>query len=140
MRATFLAALTLAATVSMAMPTFSQSIPLPAKVSAPSGRYELDPAHTSVLWRIQHLGLEQYTAKFTKIAGTVDYDAGDPILSKLDVTIDANSVHTDFPLPTRRTSTPKSVASWVRQRTRRSTSSRARFTRQGRTGARLPAI
>ena len=90
-------AISIALTLAAATTAVAQTIPLPAKVSAPSGHYELDPAHASVLWRIQHLGLEQYTAKFTKIAGTVDYDAADPARSKLDVTIDANSVHTDFP-------------------------------------------
>jgi len=92
MRAALIAAIMFATA-----PAVAQTVPLPAKIDAPSGHYELDPAHASVLWRIKHMGLEEYTAKFTKIAGTVDYDAGDPTKSKLDVTIDANSVHTDFP-------------------------------------------
>ena len=92
-------ALALLAAAALATPGFAQGFPLPPKISAPSGRYVLDPAHSSVLWRIQHLGLARYTARFTRIASTVDYDAGDPTKSKLDVTIDANSVRTDFPFP-----------------------------------------
>lgn len=94
MRASILAALI---GFSAIPPAAAQTVPLPPKISAPSSHYVLDPAHVSVLWRIQHMGLERYTAKFTKIASTVDYDAADPTRSKLDVTIDAGSVHTDFP-------------------------------------------
>ena len=68
-----------------------------ATLDVPSGRYEADPAHTSVTWRVLHLGLSHYTARFTKIGSTIMLDAADPAASKLDVTIDANSVRTDFP-------------------------------------------
>ncbi len=89
----------LAAAVALAVPAAAQTMALPAKVDAPSGRYMLDPNHASVTWRVQHMGLARYTARFTKIASTVDYDAGDPTKSKLDVTIDTASVRTDFPFP-----------------------------------------
>ncbi len=85
------------ATSVVAAPTLAQTMPLPAKIAAPSGHYVLDPALSSVLWRVQHFGLERFTAKFARVASTVDYDAGDPTRSKLDVTIDAASVRTDFP-------------------------------------------
>ncbi len=68
-----------------------------APIDAPSGRYEADPSHTSVTWRVKHLGLSNYTARFAKIASTVQLDAANPANSKLSVTIDANSVRTDFP-------------------------------------------
>lgn len=72
---------------------------LAVPLDAPSGTYNLDLSHTSVTWRIKHLGLSFYTARFAKIASTVVLDAADPSKSKLDVTIDANSVRTDFPFP-----------------------------------------
>ena len=68
-----------------------------APIDAPSGRYEADLAHTSVTWRVKHLGLSNYTARFAKLASTVDVDAANPANSKLSVVIDANSVRTDFP-------------------------------------------
>ena len=68
-----------------------------ASIDAPSGKYEADLSHTSVTWRVKHLGLSNYTARFAKIASTVDLDAANPANSKLLVTIDANSVRTDFP-------------------------------------------
>lgn len=72
---------------------------LAAPLDAPSGKYEVDPTHTSVTWRVKHLGLSMYTARFTKVASTVEFDAAKPENSKLAVTIDANSVRTDFPFP-----------------------------------------
>lgn len=72
---------------------------LAAPVDAPSGKYEVDPAHTSVTWRVKHLGLSNYTARFAKIASTVTLDAAKPANSSVEVTIDANSVRTDFPFP-----------------------------------------
>ena len=68
-------------------------------IDAESGHYVLDPAHTSVTWKVKHLGLSNYTARFAKIDSTVDLDAATPANSKLTVTIDANSVRTDFPFP-----------------------------------------
>jgi len=70
-----------------------------ATLDVPSGKYANDPAHTSVTFRLMHLGLSNYTARMTKIASTVDLDAKDVARSKLAVTIAANSVKTDFPFP-----------------------------------------
>lgn len=70
-----------------------------ASLDVPSGKYANDPAHTSVTFRLMHLGLSNYTARMTKIASTVDLDAADVANSKLVVTIEAKSVRTDFPFP-----------------------------------------
>lgn len=74
-----------------------------AAVDAPTipvaGTYVTDPAHTSVTWRVMHLGLSNYTARLTEIASTLRLDPAHPATSKLDVTIQANSVRTDFPFP-----------------------------------------
>ena len=71
----------------------------PMTLDLPSGRYVSDPAHTSVTWKLSHFGLSYYTARFTKIDATVELDAADVAKSTLAVTIDANSVKTDFPFP-----------------------------------------
>lgn len=70
-----------------------------APIDAPSGTYEADLSHTSVTWRVKHLGLSNYTARFAKIASTVQLDSAKPANSTLTVTIDANSVRTDYPFP-----------------------------------------
>ncbi len=70
-----------------------------ATLDVPSGKYVNDPAHTSVTFRLMHLGLSNYTARMTKISSTVELDAADVAKSKLAVTIEAKSVRTDFPFP-----------------------------------------
>jgi polyisoprenoid-binding protein YceI len=61
---------------------------------APAGDYTLDPRHASVTWRIRHLGLGIYTARFDTISGTLNYDPQAPQNSTINVTIAANSVST----------------------------------------------
>lgn len=62
--------------------------------AAPAGAYALDPTHTSVVWRVRHLGVTMYTARFDKAAGTVNLDPRDPTKSSVDVTVDIASVST----------------------------------------------
>jgi polyisoprenoid-binding protein YceI len=66
---------------------------------APSGAYVSDPAHSSVTWKINHLGLSNYTARFTKMKAELAWNAEDPASSKVTVEIDPLSVRTDFPFP-----------------------------------------
>ena len=66
-------------------------------VEAESGRYELDPRHASVVWRVRHQGLSWYVARFAEIGATLDFDAEDPSRSRLEAHVDANSVDTGLP-------------------------------------------
>lgn len=66
---------------------------------APAGVYVTDPAHTSVLWSLDHLGLSQWTARFTEVKARLDWKPEDPAASTLVVEIDPASVRTDFPWP-----------------------------------------
>ncbi|MCH8684792.1 YceI family protein [Pedomonas mirosovicensis] len=68
-------------------------------LEVPSGTYALDPTHASVTWKVNHLGLSNYTARFTKFNATLDFDAGNPEKSSLTVSIDPKSVRTDYPFP-----------------------------------------
>ncbi len=68
-------------------------------LNVPSGRYAIDPAHTSVTFKISHFGLSNYTARFAKVSGEAMVDAAAVASSKLNVKIDANSVRTDYPFP-----------------------------------------
>ena len=61
---------------------------------APSGAYTLDGRHASIIWRIRHMGLGIFTARFDTISGTLNYDGANPANSSIDVTIAANSVST----------------------------------------------
>lgn len=66
-------------------------------VDMPFGEYKIDKTHASVTWKVSHMGLSNYTARFTKVDATLLFDAKDPAGSKLVATIDPTSVKTDYP-------------------------------------------
>lgn len=58
------------------------------------GNYVLDPTHASVVWRISHVGLSNFTARFDDIRGTLEFDPATPANSKVEIIIDPLSVST----------------------------------------------
>lgn len=68
--------------------------PTDALTNAPAGAYTLDNSHTSVLWRVQHMGVSMYTARFDTTSGTLNLDPVDPTKSSVDITVDIASVST----------------------------------------------
>ena len=70
-----------------------------ADLNIGSGTYEVDPAHTSLFWSVNHFGLSNYTARFNGVDATLELDADDVTNSTLTATIDMTSVDTDFPFP-----------------------------------------
>ncbi len=59
---------------------------------AQAAQYTLDPTHSFVEFRIQHLGYSWLYGRFNDIKGTLDYDAEDPNASKVEVEIATASV------------------------------------------------
>src|SRR5262249_49487243 len=51
--------------------------------------------HTSVTFKINHLGFSRYTGRFDKMEGSLNYDPTAPEKSSLDVTVYPNSVNTN---------------------------------------------
>jgi len=66
-------------------------------LDAPAGRYDLDVTHASLLWRISHFGLSNYTARFTRFDAHVDFDPADLSKCSAAASIDLASVETDYP-------------------------------------------
>lgn len=64
----------------------------------PAGVYTLDKTHASVTWKVSHLGLSRYTARFSKIDATLTLDVKAPAKSQLVATVYPTSIVTDFPL------------------------------------------
>lgn len=58
----------------------------------PSGTYNLDPTHTTVVWAVSHGGFSLYRGSFDDVSGTLEWNARRPTRSSLTVEIDANSV------------------------------------------------
>lgn len=71
-----------------------------APIDVPAGAYKIDPAHTSVLFRVDHLGFSRYTARFKKTTAQLQFDPANLAASSVTVAVDANSLETDFPDPT----------------------------------------
>lgn len=63
----------------------------------PSGAYDIDPNHTRVFWRLTHMGTSNYTASFTNVTGTINFDAKNVTKSSVDVNIDPSVVTTGMP-------------------------------------------
>jgi polyisoprenoid-binding protein YceI len=63
--------------------------------AVPSGTYQLDPNHTSITFKINHLGFSYYTGRFDKMEGTLNYNSAAPEQSALQVTIYPNSIDTN---------------------------------------------
>jgi len=76
--------------------TYAEGTPLNGM---PSGLYKLDDTHASITWKVSHLGLSDYTARFTKFDVDMMFDAQDPVRSKVIATIDPTSIKTDYPYP-----------------------------------------
>lgn len=66
----------------------------PTSVDLPAGAYRLDPRHATVSFRIRHMGLSWFTARFDSEAGELTLDPEDPARSRLTASVDANSVST----------------------------------------------
>ncbi|MEL6298016.1 MAG: YceI family protein [Pseudomonadota bacterium] len=68
-----------------------------ANANEAAGTYKLDRAHASLVWKIKHLGLSFYTARFDTFDATLDIDPNEPESAKLEVTVDPKSIRTGFP-------------------------------------------
>ncbi|HEX2493223.1 MAG TPA: YceI family protein [Steroidobacter sp.] len=74
----------------------------PAKTvqtDAPAGSYTLDKAHASLLFRVDHLGFSNYTARFKRFDAQLQFDPANFSASSVSVQIDPASIETDFPNP-----------------------------------------
>jgi polyisoprenoid-binding protein YceI len=65
-------------------------------IKAPKGTYKFDPNHSSLTFKIQHMGLSNYTARFTKFDVTLELDPAKVAASSVSVTVDPTSVRTDY--------------------------------------------
>jgi len=63
----------------------------------PSGLYKLDKTHASLIWKVNHMGLSNYTARFTDFDIDLDFQSQDINKSRVRATIDPTSIRTDYP-------------------------------------------
>jgi len=61
----------------------------------PKGAYAIDKMHTSLVFRVSHLGFSTYTGRFTSIDAKLDFDPARLAASRVNVTIDPRSIQAD---------------------------------------------
>lgn len=62
-----------------------------------AGNYQLDPAHTMVLFKVKHLGISTVTGQFKEFSGSFDLDPNDLGSLKVSADIKTASIDTEQP-------------------------------------------
>jgi len=62
-----------------------------------AGQYYMDKAHTSVAFRVNHLGFSRYTARFSRVDGKLQFDPEHPTAMQVEATIDPTSLELNAP-------------------------------------------
>jgi len=89
-RSTRLLALALAAYAPFALAVDPSTTP-----SVPAGAYKIDLAHTSLVFRVSHLGFSTYTGRFTGVDAKLSFDPSRLTDSRVEVKIDPRSITAD---------------------------------------------
>lgn len=63
----------------------------------PDGQYNVDLSHASIVWKVSHLGLSDYVARFADFDASIDFDASDVSKSKVTASINPMSIQTAYP-------------------------------------------
>jgi polyisoprenoid-binding protein YceI len=63
----------------------------------PAGEYKVDLSHASIVWKVSHLGLSNYVARFTEFDATIDYSTSDIEKSQVTANINPMSIQTAYP-------------------------------------------
>jgi polyisoprenoid-binding protein YceI len=90
-----LAALTLPSCVDLLMAAYPAPTHDPARVVP--GTYKVEPAHTQIMFRVDHMGFSYFTGVFSGASGSVTLVPGKPAAMKLSVSVPVSSVLTTSP-------------------------------------------
>lgn len=84
-----LLALSLTSCASIVRPNYQTEI---AKLR--SGDFSLDPKHSFLLFKVEHLGLSTYVGRFNTLQASMDFDVDDLAATRLDGIVDMDSIDT----------------------------------------------
>jgi polyisoprenoid-binding protein YceI len=78
---------------------FIRALPLIALLAIPNkaqaaDTYTFDPSHTSVIWKVAHMGFSAPHGIFSNIEGTLLFDEADVSKSKVDVVVKTDGIST----------------------------------------------
>lgn len=71
-----------------------------SRTSLPTGAYQMEKPHASLLARVKHMGLSYYTVRLTDFDATLDFDPAKPAASKVHAIINPLAVQADHPTDT----------------------------------------
>jgi len=73
------------------------AVPAATTITAPvpQGAYTVDKAHTSLTFRVSHIGFSMYTGRFSRFDAQLQFDPDDIAASRVNVTIDPKSIEAD---------------------------------------------
>ena len=74
---------------------FGAMVSLPLAVQAESGRWNVDPDHSTVEFRVAHMVVSKTTGRFMDYAGFIDMDAEAGTVKAIEATIKTASVNTN---------------------------------------------
>jgi polyisoprenoid-binding protein YceI len=69
----------------------------PTKIDVPAGAYTLDKAHSSLVFRVTHLGFSNYTARFKSFDAQLQFDPNNLPASSVTVSVDPKSLDVENP-------------------------------------------
>jgi polyisoprenoid-binding protein YceI len=85
------------ALVFIAGPAIAATAPAAPAPQPPAGVYVLDKPHTSVTFRVNHLGFSHYTARFAKVDGKLKFNPAAPATMTVEAAIDPQSLTLNAP-------------------------------------------
>lgn len=87
------AALALSLALAAPLARAETAAPPPASsADLPAGAYTIDKAHSTLIFRVSHLGFSHYTAAFARFEAALEIDPKDPAKAKLSAKIDPTSL------------------------------------------------
>jgi polyisoprenoid-binding protein YceI len=75
----------------------SDTAPAPSINEIPAGDYALDPAHSTLMFKVSHLGFSNFTLWFEKVSANLKLDPANPSAATLEATIDPASIMVPAP-------------------------------------------
>jgi len=75
----------------------ANEVPEASNAPVPKGSYEIDKAHTSLIFRVSHLGFSTYTGRFSRVNAQLEFDPSNISGSRVTVDIDPRSIEADNP-------------------------------------------
>ena len=64
---------------------------------APASAWNIDPVHSSGIFRCKHFNTAYVFGRLDKITGTIDFDEANPAASTMNVEVSTESIHTGQP-------------------------------------------